>query len=55
MRNAQWEMLDANFRTRREARRASAQAIILYNTKRPHTALGMATPEVVHNGNVNQP
>jgi putative transposase len=42
--------LDGNFATRDEARRASRQAIRLYNTRRPHTALGMATPEAVHNG-----
>jgi transposase InsO family protein len=41
--------LDANFATRRQARRASAEGIRLYNTRRPHTALGMATPEDVHN------
>jgi transposase InsO family protein len=42
--------LDANFETRQAARRASAQGIMLYNTRRPHTALGMKTPESVHHG-----
>lgn len=42
--------LDANFATRLNARRASAQGIMLYNTRRPHTRLGMKTPEAVHNG-----
>lgn len=41
--------LDANFETRGAARRAITQGIMLYNTRRPHTALGMATPEAVHN------
>jgi putative transposase len=36
-----------------EARRASPQAIQLYNTRRPHTALGMATPEAMHSGRGN--
>ena len=41
--------LDETFATGTQARRASGQAILLYNTRRPHTALGMATPETVHN------
>ena len=45
--------LDATFPTRAEARRASAQGIMLYNTRRPHTALGMKTPEIVHHGTGN--
>lgn len=40
--------LDRTFESRRRARRATAQGINLYNTRRPHTALGMATPEEVH-------
>jgi len=40
--------LDANFPTRVQARRASQEAVRLYNTRRPHTALGMATPEAAH-------
>lgn len=45
--------LDANFETRQAARQASAQGIRLYNTRRPHTALGMKTPESAHNGTDN--
>ena len=45
--------LDETFATRAEARQASAQAILLYNTRRPHTALGLATPEAVHNAQIN--
>jgi transposase InsO family protein len=45
--------LDANFETRLEAGRASQQAIMLYNTRRPHTTLGMATPEVVYKQKVS--
>ena len=45
--------LDGNFTTRGEARRASREAIRLYNTKRPHTALGLATPEAVHTAQAN--
>jgi transposase InsO family protein len=40
--------LDANFPTGDQALQASAQAIRLYNTRRPHSALGMKTPEQVH-------
>jgi putative transposase len=45
--------LDANFAGRQEARKAAAQGIGLYNTRRPHTALKFATPEQVHNGGRN--
>jgi transposase InsO family protein len=45
--------LDANFPSRREARQTSAQAIGIYNTRRPHTALGFATPEQVHSAASN--
>jgi putative transposase len=45
--------LDANFESRAAARQASAQGIRLYNTRRPHTALDMETPEAVHNGTTN--
>lgn len=31
-----------------EARRLCAEAVCLYNTRRPHMALGYRTPEVVH-------
>lgn len=40
--------LDANFAGRVEARNATVRGIHLYNTRRPHTALGLATPEQVH-------
>lgn len=36
------------FRTRAQARAAVEQAIWLYNTRRPHTTLGMQTPSEVH-------
>jgi putative transposase len=42
--------LDANFSTPQEAKQACAQAIKLYNTRRPHTALDMKTPEQAHQG-----
>jgi len=42
--------LDAEFATRVEAQQATEQAIRLYNTRRPHTSLKMATPEAVHSG-----
>lgn len=45
--------LDETFANGAEARRASPRAIQLYNTRRPHTALGMATPEVIHSAQVN--
>lgn len=40
--------LDADFVGGAAARRATERAIGLYNTRRPHTALGMATPAAVH-------
>jgi putative transposase len=40
--------LDANFETRRNARAATAHGILMYNTRRPHTALKFATPEQMH-------
>ncbi len=42
--------LDADFETRLAARQATAQAIELYNYRRPHTALGFSTPGAVHDG-----
>jgi putative transposase len=42
--------LDANFENQMEARQATQGAIHLYNHRRPHTALGMATPQEVHSG-----
>lgn len=45
--------LDANFATKPAARRATAQGISLYNTRRPHTALGFKTPAMVHGAEAN--
>lgn len=40
--------LDANFESRGDARRATAHGIRMYNTRRPHTSLKLATPEQMH-------
>ncbi len=40
--------LGAQFKTKAGARLAVDQAVHLYNTRRPHTALGYRTPEAVH-------
>lgn len=40
--------LDADFGDKPEARKATLQAVNMYNTRRPHTALGFKTPEMVH-------
>lgn len=40
--------LDAKFRTKAQALRATKQAIELYNHRRPHTSLRMQTPAQVH-------
>jgi transposase InsO family protein len=40
--------LDVTFENGQQAREATAHGIRMYNTRRPHTALGMATPEEVH-------
>jgi transposase InsO family protein len=40
--------LDRNFANGFEARQATAQGVNLFNTRRPHTALGFRTPEMVH-------
>lgn len=40
--------LDGNFGSKPEARKAAAEAVRLYNTRRPHTALGLRTPEQAH-------
>jgi transposase InsO family protein len=45
--------LDRNFATRPEARQATAQGVSLYNTRRPHTALGFKTPAMVHGEDAN--
>jgi transposase InsO family protein len=43
--------LDANFETQQEARRATNQSVNLYNNRRPHSSLGLRTPERVHTTN----
>jgi len=40
--------LDGEFRCKQSARRATDQAVFLYNTRRPHTALNYRVPERVH-------
>ena len=40
--------LDANFENGSQARQATVHGIHTYNTRRPHTALKLATPEQVH-------
>lgn len=40
--------LDQEFPCKPSARRSADQAVSLYNTRRPHTALGYRTPEAVH-------
>jgi len=40
--------LDANFRSKSEAGKATVHGINLYNYRRPHTALGFRTPGMVH-------
>jgi putative transposase len=45
--------LDATFENPQQARQATDQGIHLYNTRRPHTALGFATPEQVHHAGKN--
>ena len=40
--------LDREFKTKADGRLAAKQAIRLYNTRRPHTALGYRVPEEVH-------
>jgi transposase InsO family protein len=41
-------ILGQEFRTKAEARLAADQAVHLYNTRRPHTALGFRVPSEVH-------
>ena len=45
--------LDANFENHQQARQATMHGIRMYNTRRPHTALGLATPEQVHHADEN--
>lgn len=40
--------LDGNFANGPEAGRATHEGVRLYNTRRPHTSLGLRTPEMVH-------
>jgi transposase InsO family protein len=40
--------LDANFENPLEAKKAALDGIYLYNHRRPHTALGFATPQEMH-------
>ena len=42
--------LDSNFENHLEARQATQGGIHLYNHRRPHTVLGMATPQEIHSG-----
>jgi transposase InsO family protein len=42
--------LDGRFENPRQAKRECAYAIMLYNTRRPHSSLKMRTPEQVHRG-----
>jgi len=45
--------LDANFESGRHARQATAHGVRMYNTRRPHTSLKLATPEQVHSAGNN--
>jgi putative transposase len=45
--------LDANFAGRAEARQATVHGIRMYNTRRPHTSLKLATPDQVYNAGRN--
>ena len=45
--------LDANFENGRDARQATAHGVRMYNTRRPHTALKLATPDQAHSGDNN--
>lgn len=45
--------LGLEFATKADARRAVSESIWLYNTQRPHTALGYRTPTEVHQAALN--
>lgn len=42
--------LKQEFRTERQAQKAVAEAISLYNTRRPHRSLKLCTPDQIHRG-----
>lgn len=46
--------LGQTFRSKMQAREAAHQAVLLYNSRRPHLALNYRTPEAVHTGAGNQ-
>jgi putative transposase len=46
--------LDADFQTRQEASKATRSAIHLYNYSRPHTSLGLMTPDEKHSQRVKR-
>jgi transposase InsO family protein len=41
-------LLDSTFKDYRQAEKACREAVLLYNTRRPHWALKFKTPEEVH-------
>lgn len=45
--------LGGEFASKTDARRAVDQSIVIYNTKRPHTALGYRVPQEVHQSALN--
>lgn len=45
--------MDSDFTNKKEAIRAAAEAVSLYNNRRPHTALKFKTPEQVHSAGLN--
>ena len=45
--------LDREFADGQQARQATAQSIGIYNSRRPHGALGFATPDQVHHAEDN--
>jgi putative transposase len=45
--------LGVEFRTKADALRAVTQSIWLYNTRRPHTSLGLRVPDQVHRFGLN--
>jgi transposase InsO family protein len=40
--------MDGDFKNKPEARKATREAVSLYNNRRPHTLLGLKTPQMVH-------